>query len=315
MSSQADDYYSILGVVREASESDIKKAYRKLALKWHPDKNQERKEEAERKFKEISEAYEVLSNKEKRDLYDRYGKEGVQNGRGNAQDFSSAFGGRGGGSGLHGFHFTFRDPEDVFREFFGGHDPFADFFHPTGPIRHSRTGRHQHAAGSRAPNLFQGGFMGVPGFGGGYGMSPFDSMFQGSGAFFSPFGGAQPGGAPGGGFTMTTSFSNGGMGGMMGGGGFSSSSSGGGGGAGFRSTSTSSRLVNGRQVTTRRVVENGKETVTVEENGVVTSHTVNGQPVAIDMGNSYAMQQQQQQHQQVRQRQYPRSAGSRSRRQ
>ncbi|CAN7997449.1 unnamed protein product [Ixodes pacificus] len=58
------DYYTVLSVPRNASTDDIKKAYRKLALKWHPDKNPDKKEEAERRFKEISEAYEVLSDGE-----------------------------------------------------------------------------------------------------------------------------------------------------------------------------------------------------------------------------------------------------------
>uniref|UniRef100_A0A8C0WEV7 J domain-containing protein n=1 Tax=Castor canadensis TaxID=51338 RepID=A0A8C0WEV7_CASCN len=69
------DYYEVLGVQRYASPEDIKKAYRKVALKWHPDKNLENKEEAERKFKEVAEAYEVLSNDEKRDIYDQYGSQ------------------------------------------------------------------------------------------------------------------------------------------------------------------------------------------------------------------------------------------------
>uniref|UniRef100_A0A672HSH2 DnaJ heat shock protein family (Hsp40) member B6a n=1 Tax=Salarias fasciatus TaxID=181472 RepID=A0A672HSH2_SALFA len=110
------DYYQVLGVRREASADDIKKAYRKLALRWHPDKNPENKEEAEKKFKELSEAYEVLSDANKRSIYDRYGKEGLT--------------GNNGGRGWcwFTFQFTFRNPEDVFREFFGGRDPFADLF-------------------------------------------------------------------------------------------------------------------------------------------------------------------------------------------
>uniref|UniRef100_A0A8C6URC2 DnaJ heat shock protein family (Hsp40) member B6a n=1 Tax=Neogobius melanostomus TaxID=47308 RepID=A0A8C6URC2_9GOBI len=107
------DYYQVLGVQREASPDDIKKAYRKLALRWHPDKNPDNKIEAERKFKELSEAYEVLSDANKRSLYDRYGKEGLTGNR---------------GRGKGGDPFSFRNPEDVFREFFGGSDPFADFF-------------------------------------------------------------------------------------------------------------------------------------------------------------------------------------------
>uniref|UniRef100_A0A2R9BEZ2 DnaJ heat shock protein family (Hsp40) member B6 n=1 Tax=Pan paniscus TaxID=9597 RepID=A0A2R9BEZ2_PANPA len=113
------DYYEVLGVQRHASPEDIKKAYRKLALKWHPDKNPENKEEAERKFKQVAEAYEVLSDAKKRDIYDKYGKEGLNGGGGGGSHFDSPF----------EFGFTFRNPDDVFREFFGGRDPFSfDFF-------------------------------------------------------------------------------------------------------------------------------------------------------------------------------------------
>ena len=69
--SKEKDYYKILGVKRDATEKEIKKAYRKLALQWHPDKHKEDKEVAEEKFKEIAEAYEVLSNEESRAKYDR----------------------------------------------------------------------------------------------------------------------------------------------------------------------------------------------------------------------------------------------------
>uniref|UniRef100_A0A8C4L2T6 DnaJ heat shock protein family (Hsp40) member B6 n=1 Tax=Equus asinus TaxID=9793 RepID=A0A8C4L2T6_EQUAS len=119
------DYYEVLGVQRHASAEDIKKAYRKLALKWHPDKNPENKEEAERKFKQVAEAYEVLSDAKKRDIYDKYGKEGLNGGGGGGSHFDSPF----------EFGFTFRNPDDVFREFFGGRDPFSfDFFGETHPV-------------------------------------------------------------------------------------------------------------------------------------------------------------------------------------
>lgn len=82
------DYYEVLGLEKNASAEDIKKAYRQLAIKYHPDKNQGNKE-AEEKFKEATEAYEILSNPDKRDKYDKYGFGGVE-GMGNA-DFSSVF--------------------------------------------------------------------------------------------------------------------------------------------------------------------------------------------------------------------------------
>ncbi|XP_077011616.1 dnaJ homolog subfamily B member 3-like isoform X2 [Tamandua tetradactyla] len=112
------DYYEVLAVPRQASALAIKKAYRKLALKWHPDKNPENKEEAEKTVKQVAEAYEVLSDSKKRGVYDRYGEAGA-NGGGCSGPFEDPF----------EYVFAFRDPADVFREFFGGRDPFSfDFF-------------------------------------------------------------------------------------------------------------------------------------------------------------------------------------------
>ncbi len=76
---EKEDYYNVLGVDRSASPDDIKRAYRKLALKYHPDKNQGNKE-AEEKFKIAAEAYEVISDPDKRQRYDQYGHEGLRGG-------------------------------------------------------------------------------------------------------------------------------------------------------------------------------------------------------------------------------------------
>lgn len=106
------DYYDILGVARNAGADEIKKAYRKLAIKYHPDKNPGDKE-AEEKFKEAAEAYEVLSNQEKRQRYDQFG---------HAANAAGA-GGYGGGGGMN--------MEDIFSQFgdiFGGGSPFESFF-------------------------------------------------------------------------------------------------------------------------------------------------------------------------------------------
>ena len=70
MPASEKDYYAILGVDKNADDDQLKKAYRKMAVKWHPDKNQDKKEKAEAQFKEIGEAYDVLSDKNKRAIYD-----------------------------------------------------------------------------------------------------------------------------------------------------------------------------------------------------------------------------------------------------
>ena len=158
------DYYDVLGVTRTASNEDIKKAYKKLARKWHPDKNPDNPEEATRKFKQVSEAYQVLVDDNKRRTYDLRGNQETnaeQNRRREHQkthtydfprpsdfdypesrrrkfdfdEFDHIGAGirrgrnrRGGAFGdSFGTQFVFKDPEEVFREFFGGRDPFADF--------------------------------------------------------------------------------------------------------------------------------------------------------------------------------------------
>ncbi|XP_021744924.1 dnaJ homolog subfamily B member 1-like [Chenopodium quinoa] len=118
------DYYKVLQVDRSAKDDDLKKAYRKLAMKWHPDKNPNNKKDAEAKFKQISEAYDVLSDPQKRAVYDQYGEEGL---KGNVPPpGSSGFpGGSDGGSGYSSFRFNTRSPDDIFSEFFGFSSPFG----------------------------------------------------------------------------------------------------------------------------------------------------------------------------------------------
>ncbi|RXN28034.1 dnaJ -like protein [Labeo rohita] len=210
------DYYDVLGVSRNASPDDIKKAYRKLALRWHPDKNPDNKEEAEKKFKEIAEAYEVLSDKSKRDAFDRYGRSDMPSSGSGSSSFPDDF---------PGFTFTFRSPDEVFREFFGGQDPFADFF-----------------------------------------------------ADFTSF-----------------SSSMGGMGSM--------GSMGSMGGANFKSVSTSTRIVNGKRITTKKVRENGQERTEVEEDGVLKSVLING--VEDEMALALELSRREQSSQPPRQSQRP----------
>uniref|UniRef100_A0A8C5A878 DnaJ heat shock protein family (Hsp40) member B1b n=1 Tax=Gadus morhua TaxID=8049 RepID=A0A8C5A878_GADMO len=112
------DYYDVLGITKSATVDDIKKAYRKQALRYHPDKN--KSPEAEDKFKEIAEAYDILSDPKKKDVYDRFGEEGLKGGGGPT-------GAGAGGPGT--FNYTFQgDPHAVFAEFFGGRNPFDQLF-------------------------------------------------------------------------------------------------------------------------------------------------------------------------------------------
>ena len=140
---QDDDYYNVLEVPRAASEDQIKKAYRRMAVKWHPDKNPSNRDFAEKKFKLVAEAYEVLADPRKRQRYDMYGKSGLENGGGSSQ--------------MH-------DPFDIFNAFFGGADPFAELFGNSGF--------------GRSPFGSMGG-MGMGGMGGMMNMQSFGDMGMG----------------------------------------------------------------------------------------------------------------------------------------
>ncbi len=123
------DYYEILGVSKSASETELKQAYRKMALQWHPDRNKTK--EAESKFKEVNEAYEILSNPQKKVAYDQYGHSAFQQGAGQGP-FAGGASGQGpfsysyssGGQGFDFSDFGVSDPFDIFEQFFGG-SPFG----------------------------------------------------------------------------------------------------------------------------------------------------------------------------------------------
>ena len=135
------DYYEILGVSKGASAQEIKSAYRKQALAWHPDRHKEDKEEAERRFKEVNEAYQVLSDAQKRSAYDQFGHQAFTPGGGfrGAPGFGGAgpfsqtgrygpftytYSSRGGNGGNPFVGFDFGDPFEIFEQFFGGGSPF-----------------------------------------------------------------------------------------------------------------------------------------------------------------------------------------------
>ncbi|XP_055619138.1 dnaJ homolog subfamily B member 6 isoform X1 [Toxorhynchites rutilus septentrionalis] len=349
------DYYKVLDVSRTSTDAEIKKAYKKLALRWHPDKNPDNPEESNRRFKEISEAYEVLSDAYKRHIYDsRFARKGASSyspsGGGmrdssnytayTNRDYSSSrhgggyggfdghhygrYGGGGGarshhgssgrensrpfsfrgffettpffrffekkrriydqygkeglmsnssdryhqsnrhrrhnGGGIHdefdifgGFPFTFRDPEEVFREFFGG-SPFEEIFRVTS----HHNGRRANGAGngqrhSHPQNVISSPFM-----------SPFMS-FNLMDEFFNADPMAHRGGGGGGGFTSISEFSVG--------------------SGPVKRTSTSTTFVNGKKLMTKKVYENGTETIMSYENDVLKSKTVNGVAQAISSYN------------------------------
>lgn len=260
------DYYKTLEVSRTATTDDIKRSYRKLALKWHPDKNPDNMEDATKKFKEISEAYEVLSDEKKRRMYDNYGKdrkyinthgthghERSRTGRHHADADVFDFGGSD-----FGF-FTFREPEDVFREFFEANG-FGDLLGSTHGSSHRRNRNRNSHPSSHQHNvaLSHHGHHGL--------FSPFGLDFGSSlmtNLFNAPMNGA--------GTHITTSslssldrpYSNGTS------------------GAAVKRTSTSTRFANGKKITTKKVLENGKETVMSYEDDVLISKTVNGVPQTV----------------------------------
>lgn len=140
----SDDYYKVLGVSRGASDKEIAKAYRKLALQYHPDKNPDDREAAEAQFKKVSEAYDVLHDPEKRQIYDQHGKRGLE---------------QGGGGGGHA--------NDIFRHFFesSGEDPFSVLFGGGGAPPGSRVTVTQGSGGQRVTIQMGGGGGGMGGFG------------------------------------------------------------------------------------------------------------------------------------------------------
>jgi len=214
---QEKDFYAILEVERNASTDDIKKAYRRLALKWHPDKNQDNPEATE-KFKEITEAYEILSDAGKRSQYDTFGTSGVRQG------------------GVQ-----FRDPHEIFREFFDDFFPFSQSF--------------------AAPPGFSGAPFGTP-FANPYASTPFER-------FQTPFANFGRGGGFGG---FSSNFGNFGSDNLGGGGGFGQAGN-------FTSTSTTIGP-DGVKVTKITKFQNGQKTETIikEKNGKIIERRDIGQP-------------------------------------
>ncbi|KAL3939661.1 MAG: hypothetical protein SGBAC_005662 [Bacillariaceae sp.] len=182
---RSDDYYQILGVPRGADDGAIRKAYKKLAVKWHPDKNPG-DEEATTNFQKISEAYATLTDEKKRRLYDQYGKEAANQsdqmddshmGHGGGMPFGFGGGHSHGGHGGHG-GMSQEDAARIFAQFFGGGDPFGGGMGGMGGM------------GGGGPGIrIGGGGGGRRGSSQGMHGDPFASMFGGGGMGGMPMGG------------------------------------------------------------------------------------------------------------------------------
>ncbi|KAM9271853.1 dnaJ homolog subfamily B member 8 [Cariama cristata] len=216
------DYYEVLGLQKTASQDDIKKSCHKLALKWHPDKNPSTKEEAEKKFKAVAEAYKVLSDPQKRLLYDRSVKESRSH-RGR-----SAMGGH---NGSFYSHYIFHNLEEVFREVFGRIDPFVHLlWDPFVDIGNNGENWYRTSGRGRNSSLV------------------FDFMES-----FMPWNSFSPSEQPTSSFAEDTA-----------------------GPHSLRSVITATEVINGKRITTWKIIEKGQERTEVEEDGQLRSVTING---------------------------------------
>jgi len=258
------DFYEILEVEKTATDDEIKKSYRRLALKWHPDKNLTNKKQAEEKFKLISEAYEVLSDKDKRRKYDQLGRAGLSNGH-STNNYSSNGGYSRFSEDFLNRTFHFHNPFDIFEQFmshfgmeddfdkwtrhafhFGfGMNPFADLHrhhhHHFGNLN-SSSSRHDPHRQQMAlfDNFFSPMRMSLfhhDPFG-----NDFDRHHNNIGTISS----------------FNVSFGNGTSRPLA------------------KKTTKSTKIINGRRIVTTRVEENGQTVEIVEEDGEITSKKVNG---------------------------------------
>lgn len=155
------DYYSILGVNKDADDDQIKKAYKKLAMKYHPDRNINNQEQSAEKFKEVSEAYEVLSDPEKRKIFDQFGEEGL---KGGVPPGAGGFNFGGGSGGTKFYSFNPSNAEDIFSQF------FSQFGGGGGGFGGAKKGR------SKSSASFSGGFPGMSSGFSSFGFDDFGGM-------------------------------------------------------------------------------------------------------------------------------------------
>ncbi|NXE04771.1 DNJB8 protein, partial [Lophotis ruficrista] len=212
------DYYKVLGLQKSASRDDVRKSYYKLARKWHPDKNPSNKEEAEKKFKAVVEAYEVLSDPQKRLLYDRSVKESKSYRGSSATE---------GHDNFFDFPFVFYNLEMNFMEIFGMMDLFGPvFWNPFYTVRNNSENCHKtsgRGGRSRSSSYFTDSF------------TPWNSYSPSEQhTFYSAKNTAGP------------------------------------------SVITTTEVINGKRITTRKIIENGQKITEVEKDGKPSFVTVNG---------------------------------------
>jgi len=231
-------YYDVLGLSPGCSDNDIKKAYKKLALKYHPDKNRNDVANAERMFKSVSEAYNALRDPDQRRVYDLYGEDGLS---GNAP----------GGSGA-GVHFQHVDPSELFAQFFGS-GFFSSMDDGMGDPFQQHRRHNSHHVDQHNANLQRQ----TSGFGGGFNDPFFSHNMMGMNPGFGSFGSFGNMGMMGGGGGSFTSMSS------------SSSFGGGGGGMSYSKSQSSYRDHTGRVVTKTVEERNGvkTETETIDPRG------------------------------------------------
>ncbi|KAM6121452.1 dnaJ homolog subfamily B member 8 [Pterocles gutturalis] len=208
------DYYKVLGLQKSASQDDVKKSYHRLALKWHPDKNLSNKEEAEKKFRAVTEAYKVLSDPHKRSLYDSSVKESrAHRGRSAAEGHDESF----------SSPCAVNDLKEMVRNLFGG----MDSFHDTGNNGENWYRTHGRRRSSLSPDCMES-------------CAPWMS------------------------FNPAAFFAENTAGPHL-----------------VRSVLTTTKLINGKRITTRKTIEDRKETIEVEEDSQLKSVTINGREFKI----------------------------------
>jgi curved DNA-binding protein CbpA len=241
------NYYEILELNSNASEQEISKAYRRLALKWHPDKNPGNAKEAEKRFVEVAEAYEILSNKEKKKLYDDQLIQNSSNNynfnddrsNNNYRTFSQNF-----REPESTFDNQFSNPQKIFEKFFGTRNIF-EIYEENEFLDPQKTQRELNPNSSLFPNFSR--------------HNKNSSSFKYSTINFSDSDSNKD-------FKRFSSFKNNREPGI----GSNSSSS--------KSTTVSKKIINGKSIVTTKIIENGNETIIEEENGFMKSKTVNGVP-------------------------------------